>query len=664
MSTTGFTKHFQPLVREEQMPSSLDRVILRTEALPVETTRLDTDQQHALKLLLRCLEEAVAEVQETVATGTSSTGTSAVHQNRHSRTFFVAGERGSGKTTLLLTARAMTDRFQSSVSTTSVTGSALPLQYLRDNLVWLETLDLEPFPSDGNIFSAVLARIEDVVVPPSLGGTAQEERYSLVEPAGSVHDALLNLQRLATEVAVGWDGNLSARQGHLDPNNYAAEVHRAERSRLGVGRKLGDALDQLAVTGSRDMRTSVFVLPVDDADLNPVACRDFLRLLRTLLSPRLFVVVLGDLELFRDTISLNIASGFAQVASPMPYSYVRTPPLTGYDPVHELLRKYFPEAQRAQLRQLTVEETWGFKPLDAKESVPALGDLICREEPKLRDVFVADRLIISPLWEADVGQLVRSTGHLVTLRPRSAADLWNRLSEDPRTVLAETLTTWVDQSDVSVPEVVSSTGTGPIKTFKGQSEQALAQMVARRSVIDPSTGKALARSEIQSLGLGVASGGGTFQPSYEMTSVLSTEPTVPSIDPTGTPSLKSFTWPAVTVATTADLDRVTDAWNRSFETATTVKDLAEAWVKLALWGAETSLRSATDKPRLRLIDQAEIMAVVRRLVESTTPVAKNALQAVRGAVADNSTHFPDEFREIMVWLFPVWAEQGPTGTTP
>jgi hypothetical protein len=43
-------------------------------------------------------------------------------------------------------------------------------------------------------------------------------------------------------------------------------------------------------------RNPLFVLPIDDLDLNPTACLAVLNLLRVVSVPRLFTVVLGDLE--------------------------------------------------------------------------------------------------------------------------------------------------------------------------------------------------------------------------------------------------------------------------------------------------------------------------------------------------------------------------------
>ena len=82
----------------------------------------------------------------------------------------------------------------------------------------------------------------------------------------------MELQRLKSDVSLAWDGNIDQRAAQLDPDAYAQEVMRAESARLGLNRRLSDVLAKLAhVEHCRNQKRGpvLFVLPVDDFDLNP-----------------------------------------------------------------------------------------------------------------------------------------------------------------------------------------------------------------------------------------------------------------------------------------------------------------------------------------------------------------------------------------------------------
>src|SRR5204863_2689793 len=54
----------------------------------------------------------------------------------------------------------------------------------------------------------------------------------------------------------------------------------------------------------------LFVLPVDDVDLNPQRCLELLQLFRTISSPQLFLIVLGDFALTEMVVRQRTCSEF------------------------------------------------------------------------------------------------------------------------------------------------------------------------------------------------------------------------------------------------------------------------------------------------------------------------------------------------------------------
>ena len=102
---------------------------------------------------------------------------------------------------------------------------------------------------------------------------------------------------------------------YLDADTYAIEVMRTEHATLSLNRKLANALDDMATKVFRGsfVTDPLFVLPIDDFDLNPSSCLKLLRMLRMVSVPRLFTLVLGDFEIVRTVMNLRFSEEFARV---------------------------------------------------------------------------------------------------------------------------------------------------------------------------------------------------------------------------------------------------------------------------------------------------------------------------------------------------------------
>jgi hypothetical protein len=151
---------------------------------------------------------------------------------------------------------------------------------------WLDALDLEVAGDEGeNLLAAVLVRL-----------------FRNLEESGPVHSSgceepIKELEELATDIGIAWEGNLRARAGELDPDTFSAEVIRAQGARLRINKRLEDALNGLAENGCYGCdKNTLFVLPVDDFYLKPTASLQLLRLLRMISIPRLFFLVMGDIK--------------------------------------------------------------------------------------------------------------------------------------------------------------------------------------------------------------------------------------------------------------------------------------------------------------------------------------------------------------------------------
>ncbi|WP_165253136.1 hypothetical protein [Paludisphaera soli] len=189
---------------------------------------------------------------------------------------------------------------------------------------------------------------------------------------------MADLGRLQTDVAVSWEGNLRESARTLDATQFAAEVRRAEWLRLDLDRRLSEILDKLSRRDRRDDR--LFVLTIDDFDLNPVRCIELLELLRTLSVARLFFIVLGDVKVASVVANLQLAGALTHLGGQssravfLPVSE-RAVQDTVADVAGNVLRKYLPPAQRLyiglpeldEIKQFTVVFTG---PGGATQSVP------------------------------------------------------------------------------------------------------------------------------------------------------------------------------------------------------------------------------------------------------------------------------------------------------
>jgi len=284
---------------------------------------------------------------------------------------------------------------------------------LRRRLVWLETLDMEPLGgSEANLLGAVLARVEEAVSARFPGRDDAAEPVSLLHPGAGYHDMSRELGRLQTSVALTFHGNLDKRSGSLDPDTFAVESRRAERERLGLDRRFAGVMAGLssAMASTIELEAPVFVLPVDDVDLNVGDCVPLLRLLRATSSPHLIVVLAADVVLLSTILRLNYQGDLARICTPVPLS----PGDQGVagDLAANAMRKHLPPAQRVVLGLVEPGRALALKPLEsAKDNLgQVLGNIELPADsatlqvasifsPALADTAM-QRVVTNPGWSA------------------------------------------------------------------------------------------------------------------------------------------------------------------------------------------------------------------------------------------------------------------------
>jgi DNA polymerase III delta prime subunit len=347
---------------------------LRPEARPLPYPELDRQQQAALDRVVGLLTAAAQDAKalaaadrETRSVPPSPAGPY-LDSNRCSRNILVSGERGTGKTTLMLSlARALGTGSDPALDSLPA-AVAEQARDLKRRLIWLETLDMEPLASNANLLGAVLARIEEAVGARFPDLDKMTETVPLLYPGSGYHDMSRELARLQTSVALTFGGNLGDRAGSLDPDTFAVESRRAERERLGLDRRFAGVLTGLSAavaSVATGLDAPVFVLPVDDVDLNVGTCVPLLRLLRATTSPHLIVLLAADATLLSTILWLKYQGELAQVSAMPTLSEAHRQ--VAADLAVNALRKHLPAAQRVVLGLVEPGRALTLRPLGADQ---------------------------------------------------------------------------------------------------------------------------------------------------------------------------------------------------------------------------------------------------------------------------------------------------------
>jgi hypothetical protein len=440
---------------------------LRPEARAFTWEKLTESQRDAFDELSSALSTAVNAIASRPARSWSS-----VDELRNNQTIMLAADRGMGKTSLML---SLQDAIRPD-STWDIDKMPVKDQHiaqrvlkLRRRVIWLDTLDMEPLSGPTNLMVAILARVERAVS--RMAGRSERE-YGMLNPAVGSEKDLLDLKRLSTDASLAWDGNVRERASNLDPDSFASEVMRAEQARLSINERFHDILNRLAQNVQwKEYGNPLFVLPVDDFDLNPTRCLELLRLIRALTVPRLFTLVLGDDNVAEEVFKLKMAGDFARVADIRidAQNLYQTDFFTRMWRISaHALRKLLPPAQRVKLRHLKITESLNYCPESGADSMQdVLGrwrldlELPLAEPHRTKGESavktLADFLLIQP-FVPEKNELqprervVYTACRLLEGPPREIADLWFTLqkrSEGGRDALIEHARRWASEALVN-----------------------------------------------------------------------------------------------------------------------------------------------------------------------------------------------------------------------
>ncbi|MFT3768047.1 MAG: hypothetical protein QM820_21570 [Minicystis sp.] len=309
-----------------------------------------------------------------------------VEKPRDNHVVLIDGARGSGKTSVLLSLLRHWRRAAQSG------GLVIPVGLL----------DLEPMKKPASLIlhlTGSLFRVVDAM------GEPQENRKRArweapATPRSSARDAW---QVFVRTVAVGWDANIALRAGNVDVETYVAEIEQAEQERLDVQSAFTAFMDALVEeyrdwAGLADGQRPLFVVSIDDADMNAERNLDVLRLLRTFWHERLVFLVTGDSDLFARTLRLHYVGALSRLLDTGAFLGVQEAERLGdREKASGLARaaydKAVPRAHRLLIEELRQEDRLSFHGVDnalrqvelgrgwlAGESIETLADYFKRPQ--------------------------------------------------------------------------------------------------------------------------------------------------------------------------------------------------------------------------------------------------------------------------------------------
>lgn len=400
----------------------------RREADVLEPEDLTDDQREALSMLAAYLLRIARKPSPTRPDDVWST-LIPIDRQRANHVFLLDGQRGSGKSAVLLTflhclAEVLRGRGPDP-------GYKLP-PIERYSIVPVGLIDMQPMDRDTHLLLHLvgqLRRLVDVMKPGLPASEPQDARglwNETAEPA-----SVKAWRRFARAATAAWDGGGGERKKSLSPEQRALEVDQIEdrrRDLLSSFRGFVDALeaDYRAWQRLDGDAPLVFVIAIDDADMNPHKVEELLLLVRTLWHPRVAFVLTGDSGLFESELRNELRR------------YRGDPHLTADDlGLRELARaiheKIIPPAHRTPLRLLSWKARIGLL-----ERLLSQADALDHGRVRLCALLSGDEVY----GEAIPGR-PRHVQDLAEALQRSAPeiprllDTWMNLVEEPDTVWYE-----------------------------------------------------------------------------------------------------------------------------------------------------------------------------------------------------------------------------------
>jgi hypothetical protein len=249
----------------------------------------------------------------------------AIDRERRNRILLIDGERGSGKTSLLLSMLAEWNKAvrepqsgASQVGATPPEVSAIEsLSELADycgQLVPLRLLELRGVGRTAPLlpyFVMALLDLVDELAPDPLASVLEDDDGK--DDGRELRHAWEALMRAATSPSQ----RALLSGANLPPETYARELRQADRGHLDLRQRAGEFFDELyrrfkSWSGSQGAQHPLFLIAIDDADMNPARALEAAELMETLYHPRLVFLIAGHSPLFYSLLRVHFLAALRE----------------------------------------------------------------------------------------------------------------------------------------------------------------------------------------------------------------------------------------------------------------------------------------------------------------------------------------------------------------
>lgn len=224
-----------------------------------------------------------------------------LHQKKFNQVILIDGRRGSGKTTVLLTLLELWSQHHrgNKQAANKIIDNKAEFNDIIKPAIPLGLIHLSALPRSANLMVHVAS-----IFRPVLNLLEDSDGRPYYQPAREE----LKARKLWTEfmrvAATAWDGHLNERRRDMDADSYAIELEETEVRRLHLRQSFHDFIDALhedAVFLFKQEgmpQTPLWIIPIDDADVNPQCTIQLLDLLRILWHPQVVFLLTGETALF------------------------------------------------------------------------------------------------------------------------------------------------------------------------------------------------------------------------------------------------------------------------------------------------------------------------------------------------------------------------------
>lgn len=237
--------------------------------------------------------------------------------DRRANVLLIDGARGTGKTTVLLTLLRMWADALTAAETqehASIDDEMTRRVLKERRVIPLGILDMQPLTGRPALLLQLAGRLYRVAdyLQPSVTNSADRGLCGDDLPRMMDEDLPASVRawrQFARAVAIGQEDDPRKRQAQANPEDFALELEQSERQRMHIGERWRKFVDALLA----DMKASknsprpvpggddpCFVIPIDDADMNPDRGIELLELLRSIWHPRVVYLLTGDSKLFQE----------------------------------------------------------------------------------------------------------------------------------------------------------------------------------------------------------------------------------------------------------------------------------------------------------------------------------------------------------------------------